>query len=405
MHERMPGLNPKVPCLGTGDYACRVIARRTPTSAPKPVGELPVDSGSFNRGVDTITSASVTMGLTSGCCDVLSKINPLRHELEIFRDSDMVWCGPIRDVTVDEEAGTASLAANDLAYWFNLRAFRHTMQPEGIDLAYIFEGYANYALGRGLPEWGKFFEGDPPTGRVLASGEVRPARPADPPLYADDFGLALHVFPCGVTGERTVYKGDLKVVWSELEELAQTGVDFTVINREMLIGGIEVTDDGSGDPIVLPGRLTDDLFDTPMRLRRTGEGMATEVLTRANGFKSRVGGPADDGVEITRVLDEYSIEDQASADAAALSYYERGKDPLVYVEGSGAMSPSAPVQFQQLVPGMRVRVLFEGAGCMTFGGGMRLDGVAVSWDEQGEKVTPTLQPLGVSGADARGAGG
>ena len=402
-HERLPSTaGPR--CLGVGSYAVNVVARRTPTHGPRPVAELPVTSGNFTRVVDSISSGQFTMPLTIGCAEALDKVQPLRHEVEVWRNNDLVWCGPIIDLSVDEDANTASVSCNDLAYWFNLRVFRHTMEPRDIDIAEIFQGYCDYALGRGLPEWGTFFPGDPPTGRVLADGKIRPPRPTDPPLYEDDFGLKVEVSPVGVTGDRTVYKGDLKVVYSELEELAQTGVDFTVVNRTMMVGGGEVTDD-AGATIILPGRFTDESFDQASRLRRTAEGMATEVLTRGNGVRSRVGGPdSRDGIEVTRVLDEYSIEDQASADAAAQSYFDRGKNPLDYVEGAGALTRSSPVQFQQLIPGARVRVLFEGSG-ITLDGGMRLDSLSVSWDENGEQVTPTFQPLGTAGADARGQGG
>lgn len=376
------------------------MARRTPTTGPGVVGDIEnLTSLTWGRGLDATSSATITAQLNPGCCDVISQIEPLRHEVEIWRNKHLVWCGPIIEFSVDESEESISLTARDLSYWFTQRAFRHTMKPKDIDLAYIFQGYAEYALGRGLPEWG-----------VLFTGSAK--KPADPPLYVDDFGLTLTVHPTGVTGDRTIYKGELRVVYTELEELGQTGVDWTVLNREMFIGGDEISDHQDsdnmplGDPIQLPGFLTDDDFSTPARLRKTAEGMATEVLTRANGFRSRVGGPAADGIEITRVLDEYSIEDQASADAAAQSYFERGKQPLIYVEGQGALAPESPLSVQQLIPGSRVRASFSGGGCVNFTSPLRLDSVSVSWDADGaETIMPTLQPLGAAGADARGVGG
>lgn len=396
---------PKVPCLGVGTYTIRVVRRRTAKQAPAIVGEEAASlSGDWGRTIDSTSSASVTLALNTGCCDLLSKMTVLIHELEIWRDTDMVWAGPVTDFSVDEEAKQATIAARDLSYWFNLRAFRHTMKPVDIDLALIFKGYCEYALGRSFPEWAVFFEGDPGP-RPQPDGRVLPARPADPPLYVDDFGLRLDVTPVGIPGKRTVFHGELKVVMAELEELGQTGVDWTVHNRTMTVGGAEVLA-ADGLPVSLPGRMTDDDFVTPPRLRMTSDGQATEVLTRANGFRSRVGGPhPDTGIEVTRVLDEYSIEDQASADAAAQSYYARGRDPLLYVEGAGALSPNSAFQVQQLVPGARVRVAFSGAGCINYTGALRIESIGGSWDTEGERITPVLQPLGAAGADARGQGG
>jgi hypothetical protein len=394
-------------CLGEGTYGIEIVRRRTPGRGAARLGELEgVLSGEWSRNLDGTSSASVTVALTPRCCEVFSQIRLMRYEIEVWRDRDLVWCGPITERTLDPEQETATLSARDLSYWFNLRAFRHTMRPKGIDLAAIFEGYCNYALGRGLPEWGIFFGGDPATGRVLADGTVKPPRPSDPPLYIDDFGLTLHVSPAGVTGDRTVYKHELKTVMSELEELGQTGVDWTVHNRHMYVGGQEVAMHGDGHAIRLPGSLGDDDFDTPPRLRETSDGMATEVITRANGARGYVGGPdPDDGIEITRILDEYSIEDDASAQAAAEGYYARGQRPLKFVEGAGALAADSPVTVQQLLPGARIQAAFEYGGCMEFYGAARLDSISASWGEDGEKVMAYVQPLGAAGADARGEGG
>jgi hypothetical protein len=387
-------------CLGTGEYGARVIARRTPTTGRSPVGDLTLVSGAWGRRLNSTSTAQVIADTADAeCSDILRKINPLRHELELFRDDDMVWCGPITAVQQD-----GTIDAQDLSVWFTLRLFLHTVKPGYrlatqpktdphplLDLARIFEGYANYALGRGLPEWGVFFHGDD-------------KKPTDPPLPSDDPGLELVVTECGVKGKRTVYKGDLKIVMGELEELAQTGCDWTVALRKMLVGGVEITDPEQGGAITFPGRITDEDFTSAPRIRRTSEGMASGVWTRGNGARGQSGYAYDDGVEVHRVLDEYSIEDDESAAFAAEGFAARGAEPLTYVEGEGHLDQSVGIDIQHLVPGARVRVVLDGGGTMDVGTVLRLESIDVTFGAEGENVRPTLQPLGLKG-DARGAGG
>jgi hypothetical protein len=317
------------------------------------------------------------------CCEIVNGLDPVRHELEIWRSGEAVWTGPILNVNDQHDEGTVEIRALDLSAYFQWRIFLHTMKPRGIDLADIFAGYVNYALDKVLPPWGLFQEGDPA-------------------LVGDNPGIEMIVLPTGVTGDRTVYHHDLKVVGSELEELARTGIDWTMLNRTLLCGGLEITAEG-GSPYYLRQPLRDEFFIVPPRVRRTADGMVTYAWMRANGVRASVGGPdPSDGLLLERVLDEYSIEDQTSAEAAVQGYYDRAHEPSVYVEGGDRLAPSCPIEMNELVPGARVQVDLR-EGCLPYHGLLRLEDVSGTWTAEGEDVRIVLQPLGGT-FDARGEG-
>lgn len=374
------------PCLGSGDYNVVIGHRQSKLGPARPWRDWPFKSGDWGRALNR-SSACSSQANESDCLDFVNEIRPWRHEMWIYRDDDRIVRAPIVNVTPDEEAGTITLSGRDMGGWFDVRQFFHTMTPKGIDLAYIFAGYVGYLLRGEMPEWGRIEAGDPP-------------------VYSDDPGLEWEVTPTGILGDRTIYRTDYKTGSSELEELSRTGVDWTIIDSQMWVGGVEVAaPGGDGSPLALPGRITDEFFATPPRVRRTGEGMANQVAVRGNEERLVRGGPDPvDGVLLQRVLDEYSIEDTASAEALAEGYLARGEVESTYAEGDSNLAASAPIDLRTMIPG--TRVLVDLGRTLQFNGWLRLDTVTGQFGagDQGEVIRPTLQPLGTN-ADARGAGG
>jgi len=375
-------------CLGEGEYDALVRTRRTKLGNARVIGELRLRYGNWGRALNATSTAGVTVPISGrdggDCCEVLNQItDPWRFELELYRNGEQVWCGPIRDVSGDPAGGTGEILASDLSYWNTVRVFLHTMKPRGVDLAEIYAGYLNYAFKGILPTWAE----------------------GDHELYHDDPGITVSPTPVGIPGDRTVAPADLKYLSGELEELARTGCDWTVTNRTWWVGGMVITKPGTTTPIVLPGWLTDEHFRRPGRIRRTGEGQITEGHVRGNAVRASRGGPDPvDGVLVQRVLDEYSIEDQASCDASADTWYERARDPLVYLEGNNALDPSAPLDIQTLIPGVLTKVDLGGGGCVPIRTKLRFERLSANFNAEGEEITVALQPQGTS-FDARGEGG
>jgi hypothetical protein len=372
------------PCLGTGDYHVEIRTRPTLLGPGRVVDEVPFKSGDWARRLNSSGSVSVTASVST-CVPILEKVAAnWRYEIWIYRDDKVIAVGILLNITPDAEAGNITFAGPDLSAWLGRRVFLHTVKPDGIDLADIFEGYVAYALDGVMPEWGETQDGDPP-------------------LWADNPGITWEATPVGVTGTRTVYRTDYKYVLDELEEIAKTGVDWTMVGRQLWIGGLEVSAPGAaGQPLALPGRLTDEFFANPPRVRRTGEGMANVAAVRGNEQRHVLGGPDEDGVLLTVVLDEYSIEDEASALSLGNGYLDRGRYENIYAEGDSNLAASAPVSIDTLVPGTRTFVDLAGGG-QPYRGWLRLDSVTGQFGagEQGEVVRPTLQTIG-SNADARG---
>ena len=345
-------------CLGTGEYDARFIRRRTTTSPAVPVGEARCLSGSWGRMLSAGTDASVVFALQadgpSRCADVLAQLRGWRYELELYRSGDLCWAGPVMDVLANPGEGTATVTAKDYSAWWAKRLVLRDLIFRGADLATIMAAVLAYA-----------FE-------------------------TDDPGIDVSALPTGIVGDRTYAASDAAKVSAVLEELARTGIDWTVAGRTFFVGGTEIT---AGR---LPGRLTDEHFASPPQTRLGGGGMVTDAYVRGNGVIGHHGGADPDGVLLQDVADENTIEDQGSANAAAKTWWERAHEPMPYLEGDNDLAPSAPFTMEELVPGLLAAVDVAGGGVVPLRQDLRLEKLDVSFDPSGEKVTVGLQPVGTT---------
>lgn len=340
-------------CLGTGEYVARFVQRRLTGRGPVALGEVPASAGTWERVISATSTASVTVAARANP-DLLSRLVPWRHELEIMRDGDLCWAGPISDLIVSPEAEAVTIPANDLSIWWSARAILADLALRGVDLSVIFAQL------------------------VQLADDAAPI----------PIGLTVDARPCGILGDRTYAAVDARMVDAELAELATTGCDWTVTARQVWIGGQEIAPGRR-----LPSPLTDESFQVPPQTRLSGN-MVTDAIVRGSQVLGRAGGPDPDGVLIQRVRDASSIEDQASADAAAESWRARAHDPLPYVDGDATLHPSAPVQMNELIPGLVARVHLEGLGVLPVAADLRLERLSVTFGPDGEAPVVALQPLG-----------
>src|SRR2546426_168480 len=68
----------------------------------------------WQRALDNISEAKIVISKPGGtsldsadCCQCIADIEPWCHEIQIFRDNDFVWCGPVYEV--DENTDTVTI--------------------------------------------------------------------------------------------------------------------------------------------------------------------------------------------------------------------------------------------------------------------------------------------------------
>lgn len=345
--------------LGNGSDTRVVLMTR---GGGKVLAELTPNDGHFTRVLDdtSILEMTGTIGgkLEVPCCDDYAELHAWATEILVIRDERDAWCGPVTDI--NWSYGNVEIEAADLSVWWDVRRLPN-LSLVNLDLADIFVAYHQAAMARDTS----------PNFNLVAS-------------------------PTGVIGSRSVLATDEAYARDRLDELATSAVDWTAYGRAVLVGGQEIPAD--------PGiTLTDEHFDVPPSVHERGNEQANYVVVRgANGIV----GIAYDQTYIDfyglleRSFDEPTIQDQASANAAAMGRLLYLREPT-YLEpaAKSTLKPSAPVTLPQLIPGVRVR-LESTSTCRKITQDFRLFSVDATLRDG--RVSPTFQPLGDTGVDPAG---
>jgi hypothetical protein len=329
----------------------------------------------------------VTFTLTGDegdCCKCVSGIQPWKHELSLFRNGEEVWCGPIVGGEVDENTGTGRFDAKDLMAWFDRRLVDvpdNDVEFEDADIVEVF----NWLLAHGYNK--------------------------DPFNMSWSFTAAKLGIP--ITRLYVSYSnpdrwgGNYPYVGNEIRDLSQSGIDFTVVRRSVLCGDIPST-------IGTVTRLIDKSWATLPKIKIVGTSMANDV--GIGGGAGGYYGYEDDQLWFERPDDGY-VEEYGllqSFDAApslddtdttalpnpitqrAFALREVRKNPFEYIS-DGSLSPSAPVEISQLIPGSLIRVDLS-QSCRTIESSYMLTELSVTKTaDQDESVTVSLSPPGAEG--------
>lgn len=348
-----------------------------------------ITSVSWSRKMNDVSTASVNIslnGLDDECCDCIATVNPWEHELAIFRNGVEVWVGPVVNGTIDLAALTATYEARDLSAWFDHRwveVLDVDKDFEEVNISDVYTWLIEHAYYR--EPWNMSWS--IPTTRI----------PIDRTYTARD------------TRER--WAGTFQTVGDELRDLSQSGIDTTVVRRTLIAGDLQAQTQ-------ITQLLTDEHWAVLPTISIVGTSMATEV--GVGGGNGGFSGWSDDQIWIERAnsdtsgsrygllqsfynapeLDEEDTTELPNAiTQQAYNLREAKKEPFVYIQG-GALSPRAPVQADDLIPGNVYRVALSET-CRSIESDYRLFGVSVSLGERGETVSLEMTPLG---ADAlRGA--
>lgn len=348
--------------LGCGEYHVQI----EPRGGGSPVALVPWMQINFGRVLDSFSNCTVIMPSSgphrTACCIAWEKMEPLEHEIVVYRDDRLAWAGPLLDMQTGDN-GT-QISGRDSYFWFDRRFLPKTRVFED-DLGDIFNTLADDALS------------------------------TDPSP-----NISLHAKPTGVIGERRYNKEDYVRAGDALSELARTAVDFTMVGRDMYTGGLE---------ILFPDELR--MWEPAKRLatlRLQGSRMVTEMTIIGKppgGGDSVISGTATGQIGKYGLIQvreaEPQILDNESLKTAAGSRLEMLRYPPRFLNFSCA--PEAPFGMEDLVPGVKcdVRVDVE---CERLIEVMRLQSLAVNVvqsDDGGvsESVDCTLIPVGIVEAD------
>lgn len=170
-----------------------------------------------------VTLAGQTVTNDPACCEVLREIRPWKHELHIYRDNELQWCGPIVEMSTSGDAVT--LKARDVSAWLDHR-FVHG--------SHIYGGQ-----GAG--------QGDTDTTTIFTDLVTDALAPDPSPNIDLDFGLT-----SGVWAQGNYTAASFKAVGPLIRELAKGSIDWYAIMRTL-----RYTGGGVSTPRVMPDGAVD----------------------------------------------------------------------------------------------------------------------------------------------------
>lgn len=365
--------------LGCGQYEVYIKTRGGGSFVTR---ILNLTNVAWARKLNTSSEASVTFnlrGLEGDCCDFVPYINPWEHELSIYRDGEEIWCGPITGGQINQSATSVRFDAKDLSAWFMRRWVEihgDDKEFEDADITEIFDwliGHAYYKDPWNM-EW----------------------------YFNTKLGIPMTRTYIGYT-DPDRWGGNYPMVGSELSDLTNSGIDYTVIRRNMLAGDLRNSQR-------VAGRIMDKHWVTLPDITIVGATMATEVgVAGGNGGYY---GWDDDQIWIERPDDEFRekygllqyFESAPSLDEAettatpnavtqrAFNARELRKQPFEYISG-GDLSEHAPFTFDELIPGNYFRVDSEQT-CRIIKSNYLLTGVDVKYSAENETISVELVPPG-----------
>lgn len=347
--------------LGCGTYTAQIWTRGGGTLL---YDNLEVTDVQWSRVLSDTSEAScnlVGIGLSPSCTSAIRDTWPWEHELALSRNpGGLVWMGPV--VKTSSKFTTGSMDARDLSAWWDRRNLPITREYDQIDLATIFNELALDAQ------------------------------------FEDSFGLVVEATPTDVLATRIYRAGNFLLAGPQLRELTKAGVDWTMVGREALVGGLVVP----ADPIAF---LQDSHIRESPQVDRDGLSAFANraIMSGAGGGEqdNPIYGQAQDDDSITvyglavETANVDAIRDSVSAAAAAQSRVELVSIPAVIL-GDVSLSPTAPVLVSQLVPGAVVSCAFASSG-IPVAGLFRLQKVSATGQGDGERIIVSLQPLGAGG--------
>jgi hypothetical protein len=177
------------------DYQCWIVDR----GLKRKLHQLPFTSLQWERVQDDSSRATVAVPTDSALS--LRGARPWRHGIGVFRSGKMEWIGPIVTIARPIDSETVTVTARDKLAWTFKRFVRATIDYENADLGHYFD-------------------------LLIAEATKRD----------NAFNLSSSTPNTRVAGKRSYLGSSDSQVFSGIQELARTGLDFTVWRDELLSG-------------------------------------------------------------------------------------------------------------------------------------------------------------------------
>jgi hypothetical protein len=339
----------------------------------------------WNRVVNDTSTATITIAkaMAGDCCGQLGQIEPYAHELSIYRDSELVWQGPV--IRSTENRTTFAVEARDVTEWLartiNTTLLRYIStnkaDPKHMGpVQEITESIISLNLSSGL------FASEPDWPKIL------------PYIDRQDDTVDARFEKDGTANTEIWLVPILQIMD---DELVPRGLEYTTVGRALVLGRPQTT----ADPA--QARLSLDSFAGDIEIVRDGTNAATLIWVTnqhdddISGSQFGVSGVVSNVYGRLDTLVRSNAEGLSAYDLwqiARSTYVGRNPVPtsLRIPTGAGLVA-SAPVSMRQLVPGVRVDVAATGM-CMGLTQPYRLSDVDVEWGAAGENVGISLVPIG-----------
>lgn len=346
----------------------------------------------WNRVLDDISEAEVVVPIGNGiggvnpCCECLGDIEPWCHELHIVRDGVEVWTGPIH--SVEYGYTTVTIRAKDVLSWLAVRI------PIGV--------FGNANNLQEITDLAKqildlaFAEHDPCVTPYIYQTDLTPKNTR--PTYLGPLAVSTQDF----TAFDNYY-----IDW--LHKLSDIGLDFTALGRRIILG-VDAAD------LPIAGQLTDEHILGEISITKNGDLMANRVYVRyekdddaATCTANALAGNAVPATVPCPVLVEgpqycYGPIDTVLPNQTATTVKIAKQIGQVYVNTTSIaprtvnfpqgskLSPDAPFDINELIPGQKIRLAITGLCLETFSE-FKLTGIGFSLQSGGdEEITITAEP-------------
>jgi hypothetical protein len=295
--------------------------------APRIGSLIGASSITWDRRLDDISLAEVVINKSGNdqdsCCEFLAEIEPWCHELHVVRNGDEVWAGPITEVI--ETFNKITIRARDILFWLQVRVLQST-----IDTTALGTGNEDITTTAMRIINDGFAGNDPPN--VLPYVQATLTGTVSARFYAAFGDTDLNYFT----------------------SLAATGLNFTAINRTIIITGRHT-------PRNTIATLTDLMILSDISVNKTGLLQGNRIYEH---FTGDGGAPAVSEVDfqcygrIEQVRTD-DLPDEASAQETADMYAAAvGTAPRILEVSSGdaTLSPETPWDIMEMIPGVKVTV-------------------------------------------------